>query len=141
MAYNTAKQIATIIKDTLAAELPTALTGASLLDFEEYRVGSPADPDKRILGVYMAPEKYTVNERLVIMVVHVQIPGILDFDQNYHSVIWDTILKNITPGLVGMENIDDFTADPFPVEPRDSSTMNMYVLSFTSSLDDCDFFE
>lgn len=141
MAYNTAKEIATIIKNSLAANLPTALTNAGLLDFDEYKVGSPADADNRILGVYMAPEKYTVNERLVIMVVHVQLPGILDFDQEYHSVIWDTILKNINADLVGMESIDDFTADPFPVEPRDSSTMNMYVLSFTSSLDDCDFFE
>jgi hypothetical protein len=87
----------------------------------------------------MVREQNTTDNRIRTFVIDGQIPGVLDFDQSYHSVIMPLIEQYVTAGLVGMTNRDSIEANLFPVEPGDGSTGLLYIVTFSEELDDEDY--
>ena len=107
-------------------------------NFTDYLVKPPNDGNKKQIGVYMARDINATDRRTRMFIIDIQLSGVLDFDQSYHSVIMPLIEQYVTAGTVGMVNRDSIEANLFPIEPGDGSTGILYIVTFSEELDDED---
>ena len=136
----TAIEITAAIRDLCSAGLPALLAAAlpdALPDFAQYLNTPPKKDDDSELCVYVDSEIDSTLVRKFTAIIQCQIYKTgKDLSQDYHSVIFPFLKKNLIPDLAGFEIRDFLEADIWPMDER-STTFIYYAVGFTEDLDDC----
>ena len=125
------------IKDKLEADLPALLSAAGLDDFDEYNNKSPLRSDDNEICVYINGGQNDVVSNNFAVIVQIQLSG-KDLIDEYHSIVKDYMLENITADIVDMVERVNFIYDIWPYDVHSNNTFAYYEITFEDKLDDCD---
>ena len=128
------KQIMKAILDDMKTNLQPIIANHGI-KIDSYVFGFPIDPEKLIIGVWLAEGNDDANNKLVYS-IQVQLPGIEEVDAYRYIDAVNEYLNDFNPQIAG------YTDGSFMFVLRDgerkSSIEIIYSITLTSPKDDCD---
>jgi len=127
-----------LLKNTLQPVISNALATASIEDFDDYLANTPTQSEKKQLAFYFDNKQNDGTNKIFNFIVQAQLHGVLARDSwDYQDIIESAIL-GIDVESLGYESMDRLNIETYPIFENDS-TIILFELSFSISVDDCNF--
>lgn len=125
------------IRSYLELNVPSALSGASLLAIDEFVSKPISDFDSRICIVFNPSGTFDYNSTGDLFAVRFQLPGESE-PEKYNDVIYP-IVRNFDPSSVGATELSVAYGNTYPFETENGQTGYCeYVIDLISQIDDCE---